>query len=254
MPQFTYGNQFTTNFEFSQAKNANSSQNQRNLTVVYLHGLCSDPRGSKPEALKSFCLDAGCHFFRFELAGHGSDKDNFQKTDFNIWKGQLLEVIDHLVQGDIILAGSSLGGWLSLVGARERPERVRGVITLAAACDLDADLYKYALSDEQKAAVERGENIYLGTPEFNYVFTAAQIKAYQANAMLQAPIPVFCPVHLLQGRKDASLEWHKVFKIADLLETDKVVVKILKNSAHRLAEPESLEEFRRSLEDLLKIN
>ena len=72
--------------------------------------------------------------------------------------------------------------------------------------------------------------------------------------MLRAPILVFCPVHLLQGRQDASLEWHKVFKIADLLETDKVVVKILKNGAHRLAEPESLEEFRRSLEDLLKIN
>lgn len=254
MPSYTYANQFTTNFEFSQAKNALSPQNSSAITVLYLHGLCSDPWGTKPEAIKNFCLESGCNFFRFELAGHGSDKANFERTDFNIWKTQLLEVIDRQIAGDIILTGCSLGGWLSLFAATARAQRVKGVITLAAACDLTDDMYKYALTDAQKAAVERGENISLGTPEFSYVFTAAQIKAYQDNAMLKTPIPVFCPVHLLQGRQDGSFEWHKVFKIADLLESDKVVVKVLKNAAHRLAEPESLEEYCRSLEDLLKIN
>lgn len=224
------------------------------MTVVYIHGLCSDPWGAKPDAIKSFCTGSGLDFFRFELAGHGSDKANFIRADFNIWKKQVLEVLDQQVQGDILLVGSSLGGWLSLCGVCERPERVKGVITLAAACDLDDDLYKYGLNPEQKAAIERGENISLGTSEFQYVFTSAQFRAYRANSMLNAPIPVFCPVHLLQGRQDTSFDWRKVLKIAEKLQSDKVVIKILKNGTHRLSEPESLEEFRRSLEDLIKIN
>lgn len=116
-------------------------------------------------------LSAGLDFLRFELAGHGSDIANYAKADFNVWKRQTLEVIDTLVEGDVLMVGSSIGGWLSLIAARERPERVKGLIGLAAAPECQKDLYAYAFNEEQIAKLESGESLEFGTKDFSYVFT-----------------------------------------------------------------------------------
>ena len=129
MTDYTFKSNFTTKIDFRQAKTPKTNS----LTVVYIHGLYSDCWGRKPENVMEWCAANGVNFFRFELAGHGSDSARYEETDVNIWKAQLLEVIDDIVKTDVILAGSSLGGWLSLLAALERPEKVKGVLGLAAA-------------------------------------------------------------------------------------------------------------------------
>ena len=127
MTDYTFKSNFTTKIDFRQAKTPKTNS----LTVVYIHGLYSDCWGRKPENVMEWCAANGVNFFRFELAGHGSDSARYEETDVNIWKAQLLEVIDNIVKTDVILAGSSLGGWLSLLAALERPEKVKGVLGLA---------------------------------------------------------------------------------------------------------------------------
>lgn len=122
MPAHTFCSEFTTNFEYIKP----NSPKTHSFTVVYLHGLCSDPWGRKPESIKAFCAGHGLGFMRFELAGHGSDSANYEKADLNVWKSQLLEVIDNMVAEPVLLIGMSVGGWLALLGGIERPEKVRG--------------------------------------------------------------------------------------------------------------------------------
>ena len=115
MTDYTFKSNFTTKIDFRQAKTPKTNS----LTVVYIHGLYSDCWGRKPENVMEWCAANGVNFFRFELAGHGSDSARYEETDVNIWKAQLLEVIDDIVKTDVILAGSSLGGWLSLLAVKD---------------------------------------------------------------------------------------------------------------------------------------
>ncbi len=108
MSKYTFKSSFATEFEYIPPKN-------NRPTVLYLHGFCSDCWGKKPETVKAFCLERGWGLFRFDYAGHGSDRENFEKADFEIWKNQILEVIDQTIEGDIVCVGSSMGGWLSLL-------------------------------------------------------------------------------------------------------------------------------------------
>ena len=103
MPKYTFKSAFATDFEHIPPKNGRP-------TVLYLHGFCSDCWGRKPETVKAFCLAHGVGLFRFDYAGHGSDRENFAKADFKIWKEQVLEVIDEALAGDIVCVGSAMGG------------------------------------------------------------------------------------------------------------------------------------------------
>ena len=101
MPVHTFKSRFTTNFEYIKANSAKTN----NFTVLYLHGLCSNPWGRKPESIKSYCLENGLGFARFELAGHGSDIENYAKSDINVWKSQMLEMIDDIISEPVLLVG-----------------------------------------------------------------------------------------------------------------------------------------------------
>lgn len=243
MKQHTYKSNFATQIELCPAKS-------KKLTIVYIHGLYSDPFGRKPEDVKAFCLDKGLGFVRFELIGHGSNLNDFEKVGFEEWKSQVLEVVDDLVEDDLLMVGSSLGGWLSLVTAIARPERVKGIVGLAAAPDFTEDLLIY-LSEEQKDNLEtKGKTDFINN-DFRYVFTKKLIESGGNNLLLKDKIAISCPMHLLQGMKDASMDWRKALKIASLVESENVTVKILKNSSHRLGTDVDAKEIKMSLESIL---
>ena len=55
------------------------------------------------------------------------------------WADDALAVIDHAAPGEIVLVGSSMGGWIMLLAALARPARVRGLVGIAAAPDFTED-------------------------------------------------------------------------------------------------------------------
>lgn len=230
MPQHTFRSHFTTNFEMSKAKFENSPK----FTVVYVHGLYSNPWGRKGDVIKAFCNEQGIDFFRYELVGHGEFAADYEKADLNIWKDQLLEVIDDMVEGPILLVGASIGGWLSLLAAVERPERIVGLIGLAAAPDFTADMEKYVLTPEQKELLNQKGSLEFPLPDFTYVLTKALFDSGRENLLLNKPILLHCPVHLLQGTQDANIHPQKAQQIMEALESEIVVVKMIKGSNHRL--------------------
>ena len=243
----TFKAKFTTKIELSQEKSLKTHKNSADLTVVYIHGLFSDPWGRKPEEVKSFCEENNLNFCRFELVGHGSDKDNYENIDFNDWKNQVLEVLDELVHGDVIMIGSSLGGWLSLVAAKERPNRVKGVIGLAAAPDFTYDIEQYIFTPEQKTEMKEKGKILFPMKDFTYIFTSKIFDTARENLLLNKELPITCPVHLLQGSEDKNVMPDKPFKIMKCLSSDDVVVKIIKGGNHRLGRDIDIAEMKKSL-------
>lgn len=230
MQTHAFSTGFNTNFEYIKA----DSDKTQNFTLIYTHGFCSDPWGRKPEEIKNWCLKNNISFYRYELAGHGSDAHNLEKADLNIWKSQILEIIDREVAGKVLVAGASLGGWLSLLAATARPERVVGVLGLAAAPDFTKENAEFA-TEEQKQALERDGKIVLDDQGFKIVITKQLIESGKQNLLLDKPIiPISCPVTLIQGMQDEAVYWQKALRIAEKLQSRDVVVKLLKSSDHRL--------------------
>lgn len=246
MVEHQFLRQFTTNFEHIKAK----SEKINRFTVLYTHGLYSDPWGRKPDTVRDWCIKNKMGFFRYELAGHGLDKGNYENVDLNLWKAQILEIIDTLIEGDIVVAGSSLGGWLSLIAAEERPQRIKGVLGLAAAPDFTVDLEDKYLTLEQNKTIQEQGRLEFMNDDFTYVFTKKLMNSGRENQMLNRTINITCPIQLIQGQKDASLDWRKVIQISQAVSGNNVTVKLLKHSNHRLGEDSDLEVISRSLDAL----
>ncbi len=251
MPSHTFKSQFTTNFEFSQANSCKTNKNSPDFTVVYVHGLYSDPWGRKPEEIKTFCEEQNIPFFRFELAGHGADIDSYEKVDFNTWKEQLLEVTDEMVAGKILYIGSSIGGWLSLIAARERPQRAVGVIGLAPAPDFTYDMERYVLTDAQKAEMNEKGRLLFPMKDFTYVFTRKMFDTARENLLLESPLDVKCPVHIIHGTEDKNLDPQKPFKLLNCLQSEDVIVKLIKGSNHRLGRDVDIDEMKNSIRSFM---
>lgn len=251
MSKHTYTTGFTTDFEHVSAKYSET----QNFTLIYTHGFCSDPWGRKPEEIKKWCLEHNVEFFRYELAGHGSDSKNIEKADFEIWKKQILEIIDTMTSGKVVVAGASLGGWLSLSAALERPQRVAGVLGLAAAPDFTKDNAEYA-SLELKELMEKNGKIEFEESGFKFVITKQLIESGNKNLLLDKPeIPIDCPVALIQGMKDDSVCWQKAVNIAQKVRSGDVLLQLLKNSDHRLNADEDISRILSGLDFLnAKIN
>lgn len=250
MQTHIFTSQFTTNFEYIQAKTSATHKNSTDFTVVYTHGLCSDPFGRKPEEIKAFCEAHNISFFRFELAGHGSDAARYEEVDFNIWKSQVLEVVDEIVSGKILFIGSSLGGWLSLLAARERPERTIGVIGLSAAPDFTADMEKYVLTKEQLAELATGRLVF-PMKDYSYIFTKQMFDTARENLLLEGPLAIHCPVHIIHGTEDKNLDPQKPFKILKCLESENVIVKLMKGGNHRLGRDVDIAEMCNSIKSFI---
>ena len=238
--------QFTTNFEHIKAKSTEINK----FTVLYTHGLYSDPWGRKPDSVRDWCAKNNIDFFRYELAGHGSDAGNYENVDVNLWKAQILEIIDTMIEGDIVVVGSSLGGWLSLIAAEARPERVKAVLGLAAAPDFTVDLEDKYLTPEQNKTIQEQGRLEFTNDDFTYVFTKKLMDSGRENQMLNRTINITCPVLLIQGQKDASLDWRKALQISQAIQGNNVMVQLLKYSNHRLGEDSDLEVIARSLDSI----
>lgn len=248
MQKITFKNGHTTLCEYIRP-DANKTQS---FTVVYTHGFCSDPFGRKPEEVKKWCVEHGLGFFRHELAGHGSDKARFEETTLNTYKNQIFEIVGEMVEGDVIVGGASLGGWLSLMAACRFPDKVKGVFGLAAAPDFLKKYIEAYFTPEHKELLDKYGKVEFPTNDFTYIITKQMIESADENLMLDKEvIPYSGKVRLLQGMKDAALDWRTAPLIASKLAGDDVRVVLMKDSDHRLGRDEDIAVIKSFLEDFI---
>ncbi len=220
--------------------------------VIFLTGFMSDMTGSKALALEAACRAEGRAFVRFDFSGHGASSGEFADGTIGRWCEDAIGIVDKQSEGPQILVGSSMGGWIMLLAALARPQRVAGLIGIAAAPDFTAGLWEKVLSDAQKDEITREGHILLPNDyEAPYLVTRQLIEDGRTHALLGGPIPIRCPVHLLHGQKDTSVPWQTALELQEKLESSAVEVTLIKSGDHRLSEEEDLVRLQRVLAGLV---
>ncbi len=223
--------------------------------VVFLGGFASDMTGTKATALEEHCRGEGRAYVRFDYLGHGASSGKFAQGTIGRWADDAVAVIDAATQGPQVLVGSSMGGWIMLLAALARPERVCGLVGVAAAPDFTEDLVWNTFDAAQRQALMRDGVVdlpsdYSGEP---YPITRALIEDGREHLLLHGPIPVACPVRLIQGMNDADVPWETAFRIAEKLISDDVEVTLVKSGDHRLSEPDDLARLCRTLTQVCRL-
>jgi pimeloyl-ACP methyl ester carboxylesterase len=221
-------------------------------TVLFLPGYRSDMTGDKATMLATFCAQHGQAMLRFDYSGHGTSGGRFEDGTIGVWTTDALTVIDQLTDGPLLLVGSSMGGWIALLCALARRDRVAGLIGVAAAPDFTEALMWQALSFEQRARLMQQGVIHVpsqyGEPT---PITRALIEDGRNHLLLSSPIALDCPVRLLQGQADPDVPWEMALRIADQLDSADVQVILVKDGDHRLSRPQDLALLRQTLSPLL---
>jgi pimeloyl-ACP methyl ester carboxylesterase len=209
--------------------------------------------GDKAAALAAFCAREGRAMLLFDYAGHGQSGGRFDNGTISAWKSDALAVIDGLTKGPLLLVGSSMGGWIGILVAMARPERVAGFIGIAAAPDFTEAMMWEAMTFEERATlIERGvleQPSDYGDP---YAITRALIEDGRTQLVLGGPIPITAPVRLLHGQSDRDVPWEFSLRLAERVVSTDVQVVLVKDGEHRMSRPQDLDLLRATALSLLK--
>jgi pimeloyl-ACP methyl ester carboxylesterase len=221
-------------------------------TVVFLGGFRSDMTGTKAVALHDWARTNGRAFLRFDYLGHGQSSGRFEDGTIGRWLDDSLATIDALTTGKLVLVGSSMGGWLSLLVALKRPERLAGLVLIAAAPDFTERMLLKGLSPEDRATLERDgrlERPSQYSPEPS-VFTWKLIEEGRNHLVLDKKLVLPCPVRLLHGQSDPDVPWEYSLQITEHLEAPDVVTTFVKGGDHRLSTPADIARLIATVEEL----
>ena len=207
-------------------------------TIVFLPGYGSDMEGSKAIALDAWAEAQGRAMLRFDYRGCGQSEGVFGEATLDDWRDDALDLIDGLTDGPLILVGSSMGGWLMLLIALDRPERVAALVGIAAAPDFTS----WGYDDAQRAAIENDGLIAIEHPDYDApeITTRAFLHSGQANLLLEDEIPIDCPVRLLHGQDDRDVPPSIAFRLGRALRSADVQTMLVKGGGHRLSRPGDL--------------
>lgn len=221
-------------------------------TIVFLPGYYSDMTGDKATSLAAFAADHGHAMLRFDYSGHGASGGRFEDGTIGVWTRDALAAIDRLTTGKLILVGSSMGGWIALLTALARSDRIAALVGIAGAPDFTQRLMLDRLSDDQRAALMRDGIIHrpsqYGAPT---PLTRALIEDGPNHFVLTGPIPLTCPIRLLHGQEDPDVPWALSLQVASLVVSTDVEVILIKDGDHRLSRPRDLALLRRTVAALL---
>ncbi|MBS0546578.1 MAG: alpha/beta hydrolase [Proteobacteria bacterium] len=221
-------------------------------TVVFLGGFRSDMTGTKAVALEQWARARGNAFLRFDYLGHGQSSGRFEDGTIGRWLDDSLAAIDALTSGKLVLVGSSMGGWLSLLVALKRPERLSGLVLIAAAPDFTERMLLAGLSPEEQATLQkegRLERPSQYSPEPS-VFTWKLIEEGRNHLVLDKKLALPCPVRLLHGQNDPDVPWEYSLQIAQHLDAPDVVTTFVKGGDHRLSTQADIARLIATVEEL----
>ena len=204
----------------------------RGPAIVFLPGYGSDMTGGKAIALDAHAATAGRAMLRFDYAGCGESAGDFAAQTLEGWLDDALAVIDALTEGPLVVVGSSMGGWLMLLAALARPQRIAGLVGVAAA----PDFTDWGFDEGQRAELARAGVL---TEPSDYdaptVTTLGFWQSGQRQLLLGGEIAIDAPVRLLHGQMDDVVPWRIALDLAQRLRSAEVQLTLVKDGDHRLS-------------------
>jgi pimeloyl-ACP methyl ester carboxylesterase len=190
---------------------------------------------------------------RFDYFGHGISSGDIALGTIGRWAEDAIAVIDTLTEGPQIIVGSSMGGWLMLLAALARSERIYALVGIAAAPDFTEDLVWPRLTPEQQEECRRTGSVTVPSKydPSGYTHTLGLFEDGRRHLVLRTEIPLLCPVRLVHGMLDDAVPWQTSLRLAEGLASRDVVVTLIKEGDHRLSSEADLARLAATLDELL---
>jgi pimeloyl-ACP methyl ester carboxylesterase len=215
--------------------------------LFWLSGFNSDMRGTKAIALDAWAAERNRACVRFDYSGHGESGGAFVDGTIGRWLEETVAVFEQFCAGPQVVIGSSMGGWMALLLAREmarrpaRPASLAGLVLIAPAPDFTEELMWKNFSPEARHEIETN-GVWLRPSAYGepYPITRALIEEGRNHLLLGGSIDVGCPVRILQGAQDPDVPWRHAFALAHRLPADDVVLTMIQDGDHRLSRPQDI--------------
>ena len=223
--------------------------------VVFLGGFKSDMEGTKALALENWARTSGRAFLRFDYTGHGQSSGDFLDGCIGAWARDASDAIAALTAGPVILVGSSMGGWISLLLARASAAtggRVVGLATIAAAPDFTADGMEPAFTAAQREEMAATGRIVLPSEysDAPYVITRRLIEDGRDHLVLRTPLDLPIPIRMMQGTADTDVPMDRALLLLDHIKSPDLRLELVKGADHRFSEPRELAILARTMDEL----
>ena len=214
--------------------------------LFWLGGFNSDMKGTKAQALDSWAAERGRACLRFDYSGHGESGGKFVDGTIGRWLEDSVAVFTQFCRGPQVVVGSSMGGWMALLLAREIAKRamdasLAGLVLIAPAPDFTEELMWKGFSPEIRREIEH-KGVWLRPSEYGepYPITRDLIEDGRNHLLLGRAIEIGCPVHILQGAKDPDVPWQHALALAHRLPAEDVVLTMIQDGDHRLSRPQDI--------------
>jgi len=210
--------------------------------IVFLGGFRSDMTGTKALWLEGWARAQGRAFLRFDYSGHGQSSGAFEEGAIGDWFEDAAALIAAHTTGPQVLVGSSMGGWIALLLARLMPQRIAGLVGIAAAPDFTEDSMWSGFTEEQRRQLMTMGRLELPSdyaPE-PYVITRRLIEEGRANLVLRAPLQLPFPTRFLQGTADTDVPVSVALRLLDHVAGDNIRLTLVKGADHRFSTPDCL--------------
>ncbi|MCF2870109.1 alpha/beta fold hydrolase [Octadecabacter sp. G9-8] len=220
-------------------------------TVVFLGGFKSDMCGSKAVFLENWARDSGRAFLRFDYSGHGQSSEAFEDGCIGDWFEDAVAALG-LIEGPVVLVGSSMGGWIALQIARAMPEKVAGLVGIATAPDFTEDGFWAGFSDAQKAELESAGRVAVpseyGDP---YIITKRLIEEGRARLVMRTPLPLPFAVRFLQGTADTSVTTQTAIRLLEHADSPDMRLTLVDGADHSFSDARCLPLIVSAINDVL---
>ncbi len=221
-------------------------------TIVFLGGLKSDMEGTKAVHLEAWAQARGQEFLRFDYSGHGESSGAFTDGCIGDWHEDTLAALSELTDGPLVVVGSSMGGWQALLLARAMPDRIAGLVTIAAAPDFTEDGYWASFSDQQKSDLEAIGHVELPSDYMEpYVITKRMIEDGRKRLVLRSPLDLPFPVRFLQGTADTAVSTQTAVRLLDHATGPDMQLLLVKDADHRFSDGPCLRLIEEALQDVM---
>jgi pimeloyl-ACP methyl ester carboxylesterase len=215
--------------------------------LFWLSGFNSDMHGTKAIALDAWAAERNRACVRFDYSGHGESGGAFVDGTIGRWLEETIAVFEQFCAGPQVVIGSSMGGWMALLLAREMARRPTsraspaGLVLIAPAPDFTEELMWKGFSPEIRHQIET-DGVWLRPSAYGepYPITRALIEEGRNHLLLGGSIDVGCPVRILQGAQDPDVPWRHAFALAHRLPVDDVVLTMIQDGDHRLSRPQDI--------------
>jgi pimeloyl-ACP methyl ester carboxylesterase len=216
--------------------------------LFWLGGFKSDMRGTKAEALDKWGAEHGRAVTRFDYSGHGESGGSFTDGTISRWLEESLAVYQAFCTGPQVVVGSSMGGWLALLLARELKAHadaapLAGMVLIAPAADFTEELMWKKFDAEVKREIKL-KGAWSRPSEYSsepYVITRRLIEDGRKHLLMDGVVETGCPVRILQGVQDPDVPWQHAAELVSRFVSDDVVFTLIKDGDHRLSRPEDIE-------------